>query len=249
VDFDPERVCLIFSKALPSSTDSEGWDADSRQVKETSKTAAVQKLRNQALPAQIRLLQNHGRRHPGLEELTRAPEVQLRGMSVCELKEHITTLGGSSADCLEKEDLVRCLLQKKEMLGRVLGKKFADFTDELPSCVCGSSLIRVTGEERTMRCCDKMPYLSGVPRESTNYQLVLSRLTSMQSSICFCDLCGESVPIANAVWTCKNGDTTILHATSYDVCDECFMKFAARGEAMPSAEPCTALEDAEMTSG
>lgn len=248
VDFDAERVCLVFSRATELlSNDLEGLDVvNARQVKEASKTDAVKKLRQQALPAQVRLLQNHGRRHPGLNEIAQSVEGQLRRMTVDELKQHIKMIGASSDDCLEKEDLVLCILENKQMLGRVLGEKFTELTDELPACVCGSSLIRVSGEERTMRCCDKMPMLSGAPRDSSNYRNVFERLASLQSSICFCDLCGESVPTANAVWTCKNGDTTILHATSYDVCDECFMKYSACGESMPSSDPGPAA-DMDMT--
>lgn len=248
VDFDPERVCLLFSRApTETSEDSTCRDSqDPRQRRESRKNEAVQKLRQQALPAQIRLLQKYGVRHPGLKEIAETPEVELRRMSVAELKSQISHLGGSSEDCLEKEDLVRCLADKKELLGRVLGEKFAASTDDLPSCVCGSKLLRVSGEERTMRCCDKMQMLSGVSRDSQNYRTVFERLTSMQSSICFCDLCGSSVPTANAVWTCENGDSTILHATSYDVCDECYMKYAALGESMPSADP-SAVVDTEMT--
>jgi len=254
VDFDPEEVCLVFSRAsAPLSTDLEGLGVhDARTVKEQSKNDAVQKLRQQALPAQVRLLQKHGWRHPGLKEMASAPEVELRRMPVSELSQHMATLGGSSVDSsspqgtdCEKEELVRCLAQKKEVMCRVLGERLASLTEELPACVCGSSLIRVSGEERTMRCCDKMAMLSGFARDSNNYRMVFERLTVLQRSICFCDLCGESVPTANSVWTCKNGDTTILHATSYDVCDECFMKYAVLGEIMPSSSP--RVVDTEMT--
>lgn len=249
VDFDPDKVCLIFSRAPPESFPvMEGLSShDARKNIENLRNDAVQKLRQQALPAQVRLLQNHSARHPGLKDIAQAPEEQLRRMSVPELKQHIVSIGGNCEECLEKEDLVRCLLEHKEMIGRVLGERLAAQTEDLPSCVCGSSLLRVSGEERTMRCCDKMQILQGASRDSHNYRLVFERLKAMQSSICFCDLCGTSVPTQNAVWTCKNGDSTILHATSYDVCDECFMKYGALGESMPT-EAFTA-PDADMTSG
>jgi len=256
VDFDPERICLLFSRApmpvLPNieCVGARNWN-ESRQLRETTKQEAVQKLRQQALPAQIRLLQSHGRRYPELSEVARTPEMQLRRMSVSDLKRHITAVRGNSADCVEKDDLICRLLQEantKKMIGRVLGETFASSTEECPACVCGSSLIRVSGAERTMRCCDKMPQLAGASRDSSYYQNAFERLSTLQSSVCFCDLCGDSVPTANAVWTCKNGDSTILHATSYDVCDECFMRYAAFGEPIPSskAEP---VEDVEMTDG
>ena len=30
--------------------------------------------------------------------------------------------------------------------------------------------------------------------------------------------------IETAIWTCENGETTILHATAYDVCERCFVR-------------------------
>jgi len=253
VDFDPERLCLVFSRAaVPSTPELEGLGFhDARQVKEASKNEAVQKLRQQALPAQVRLLQAHGGLHPGLNDIARQPADQMRRMSVLDLERHIASIGGSSDECLGKEDLVcRCLQEatEKQMIGRVLGEMFTAVTERLPACCCGSSLVRVSGEERTMRCCDKMPMLSGLPRDSHHYQVIFTRLTSVQTSICFCDLCGTSVPTANAVWTCKNGDTTILHATSYDVCDECFMRHAACGESLDISEEPSAM-DVDMSSG
>lgn len=228
VDFDPERVCLVFSRAAQGlRQEAEARGVDARQALEDYKTEAVRKLRQQALPAQVRLLEEHGERNPVLHDMALAPEAQLRGMSESALRRHIIDLGGNAPDNLEKEDLVSLLrkeAEEKQALGCLLGRNFADATQELPSCVCGCSLERVSGDERTMRCCDKM--LAGSSRDSQQYLDVFERLTLMQPSICFCDLCGKSVAIANAVWTCENGDSTILHATSYDVCDECFMRYA-----------------------
>merc|ERR1712080_442388 len=128
----------------------------------------------------------------------------------------------------EKDDLVCRLLKEandKQMMGRILGEKLATVTEELPACVCGSSLVHVSGEERAKRFLDTQP---GASRDSLHYQMLLHMLTSKQgASLCMCDLCGANVGVANAVWTCRNGDCTILHATSYDICDECFMRYAA----------------------
>jgi len=256
VDFDPEKNCLLFSRApvpaLPAAAcfGARNWH-EARQLREATKQEAVQKLRQQALPAQIRILQSHGRRNPELSQVARTPELQLRRMSVPELKRQHTILGISSNDCLDKDDLVCRLLQEannKKMIGCLLGEKLASSTEHLPGCVCGSSLVRVTGAERTMRCCDKMPQLAGSSRDSPYYQNAFERLSALQRSVCFCDLCGDSVPTANAVWTCENGDSTILHATSYDVCDECFMRYAAFGDAIPSSTSKSVV-DIEMTSG
>lgn len=245
VDFNPDKNCLVFSRAVvqpPPDQECIRSRNTARQRLECSRQEAVQKLRQQAAPAQMRLLISHGNKNPDLSHLAHTALDQIRRMTVSELRGHIESVGGSIADCIDKEDLVNLLMEEvktKQMMGRVMGEKFAESSSESPACVCGSSLVRITGAERTMRCCDKMPHLHGLSRESLHYRMAFERLSATQSSVCFCDLCGDSVPTQNAVWTCKNGDSTILHATSYDVCDECFMRYAACGGKLPSPQEAT----------
>ena len=44
-----------------------------------------------------------------------------------------------------------------------------------------------------------------------------------------CDLCDEHLSHSVAVYTCDNGERTILHPTTYDVCEACFVRYAING--------------------
>ena len=48
------------------------------------------------------------------------------------------------------------------------------------------------------------------------------------TSSVICDLCDRMVPPKSVVYTCSSGETTVLHATEYDICRACFLDFAVR---------------------
>ena len=50
------------------------------------------------------------------------------------------------------------------------------------------------------------------------------------SSGIVCDLCDEQLPFNTPVFVCGNGDSTILHPTTYDVCEDCFVRYCIHGE-------------------
>merc|ERR1712224_1105161 len=108
VDFDPDKLCLVFSRAQtpPAEVADESAVDGSRQTKNVKRQDVIKRLRWQALPAQVKLLRAHGKRNPALREMALTPEAQFHMMSVSDLKQHIVSLGHSSADCLEKSDLV-----------------------------------------------------------------------------------------------------------------------------------------------
>lgn len=218
VDFDADKACLVFSRA-PARHGSPNIRIR-RQIEN--------KLREQALPGMVRLLQNYGRQYPAFGDIARAPEAQLHSLSMSDLEGHATTLDVCTDGPLEKEELIRRLVKEaseKEMMGHLLGARFAASVEKAPSCVCGCSLIRISGSERGMRYLDTLPLLSGVSRDSEQYQRIFQ--SASENSLCFCDLCGGWQSVTNYVWTCENGDTTILHANSWDICDECFTKHVA----------------------
>jgi len=71
-----------------------------------------------------------------------------------------------------------------------------------------------------------------------------------------CDLCTLPITVGDAVWTCESNTSTILHATSYDVCDTCFLRYACSWEAPQAAsrppngdegEPSPETDDATAT--
>jgi len=100
-----------------------------------------------------------------------------------------------------------------------------------PRCVCGSVLERVTLHERARRFFIQ----AGQWLDSERLAPVLAagwvRIV--------CDLCSEPLDLEQPdVWVCEQGDSTIKHATSNDVCTRCMiqhawgvMDLAERGEA------------------
>eukprot|EP00929_Paragymnodinium_shiwhaense_P079034 TRINITY_DN4105_c0_g1_i1.p1 TRINITY_DN4105_c0_g1~~TRINITY_DN4105_c0_g1_i1.p1 ORF type:complete len:327 (-),score=62.89 TRINITY_DN4105_c0_g1_i1:202-1182(-) len=233
VDFDAERGCLVFSKESSPFhlADCRGMDSEEERRAIDSRTRATAKLREQALPAQVRLLEVHGASNPALAAIAHCPEENLVMAPEETLKRYIKAFGGSFDDCESKQGLVCRLLEVAEStlsLAPLLGDSMATACVSPPSCVCGSALERVSGAERARRCCEKL--VPGSPPGSVAFESTLARLTMSGTAICFCDLCTSFVPINDAVWTCKNGDSTILHATSYDVCDRCFMRYVCKME-------------------
>lgn len=218
VDYDAEKCGLVFSPETSSPLqDIEGKSADKQSV--MCKT--MQKLREQALPTQLKHLQHYGAQHPVLKEIASDPEVHLRKRHAAELRQYIHDLGGDIVNCLEKEDLVHRLVETAGQ-GEVVCSILSELVADCPTCVCGSSLEWVTGGERTIRACEVL--FPGVSRESERFGLLQEMFKEKCGSACFCDLCSCPMPCSNGVWTCKNGNSTILHATAYDVCSKCFMK-------------------------
>ena len=54
-------------------------------------------------------------------------------------------------------------------------------------------------------------------------------LVAAAASCVVCDLCDEHLSHSVAVYTCDNGERTILHPTTYDVCEACFVRYAING--------------------
>jgi len=239
IEFDADKLQLVFSRKQESSlqVDVHCSVNASRQSKRSEQIEVITKLRQQALPAQVRLLQAHGKHHPDLMmNALAAAAPPLQGMLVAALKHNIQALDECS-DWLSKDRLVNCLFREsleKRKMWRLLGENFAAATDEMPACVCGSSLVNVSGEERIMRHFDQLGY----PRDSVEYRRMLSQVLVKArecESVISCDLCEQPVPRTDSIWTCKNSHMTMLHPTSYDICNDCFMVHAACTEASMNA--------------
>lgn len=89
-----------------------------------------------------------------------------------------------------------------------------------PRCVCGGALERLTGEERVRRVFGRQ--LPVNMHGTAIFEQIVAGILNQGRSICSCDLCGRSIDPRSAVWTCQNGNRTILHANAYDVCESCF---------------------------
>lgn len=115
-----------------------------------------------------------------------------------------------------------------------------------PRCVCGSQLERVDGRERMRQVLRRQfPML---PEGLPDFERLLAN--AYQDACAFrcmaeCDLCGTRVPPEQCVWTCSNGDSTILHTNAYDVCDSCF---ARHGYNVVTVEPEPAMDYMQDTS-
>jgi len=93
-----------------------------------------------------------------------------------------------------------------------------------PRCVCGGELSCMFARDRARGFLSELhPVLRQEPRR---LELIIDAQRAAGGSFFVCDVCEGSVPLDSAVWTCGNGKRTILHATSYDVCQRCFVRHA-----------------------
>merc|ERR1712072_731439 len=88
-----------------------------------------------------------------------------------------------------------------------------------PKCVCRSSLQRVDGLQRAILLRQQLGLRDALSEEELE-QWILS------GDFIICDCCEKRVPLSkdSFVWTCENRNCTILHATSYDICEKCFVQ-------------------------
>jgi len=182
VDYDAEKLQLIFGKA------------DRQEVPHQRSAQHLfqhqHRLAAQAMPAQIRFLQEFGEQLP----------VDIRETSLC--------VSSGSSDAVSS-----------------LGARCAEAASTGPSCVCGVMLERVSGLERARRWCTmNAPH---VAVDSITFNHIVEEMLSQSAS--YCDLCDEHLPPGGAVWTCQNGNRTILHANAFDVCDLCLVRNACTG--------------------
>ena len=51
----------------------------------------------------------------------------------------------------------------------------------------------------------------------------------MGTTCVVCDLCDRHLPPTLVCYTCGNGQRTILHPTTYDVCEPCWVRHCVDG--------------------
>lgn len=258
VDFDAERRCLVFapetvdmttssqqqlakliqseylesvkvSQSQPSRESMQRFILEHDRYKELAqvdemRTATIRRLRLQAMPAQIMLLQQYGEANPSLLQMRSNASEALATSSIPNLVKFMNDARVDTAGCIEKSEMISRLLIERDNYS-ICGL-WASQTGPEPQCVCRSTLQRIGGEERFRRCLgDKGDELSD--------EVVQQRLLHLQEkdvSLVICDCCEQSVPLSrtSSVWTCVNRNCTILHATSYDICDKCFVRHACK---------------------
>jgi len=179
----------------------------------------IEKIRRQAMPAQIKILQQFSEDNPNVKRIVGNPSDVLAKASVGELKKLMNASNVTAHGCLEKSDLVGRLAEKAG--AGILQCAWASQKCQAPSCVCGSSLQRVSGLTRFRDSLgDRATGLS-----DEELQRRLQQLQSQGGGVVICDICEHNVPLSDvsSVWTCANRNSTMLHATSYDICDKCFI--------------------------
>jgi len=85
-------------------------------------------------------------------------------------------------------------------------------------CVCGGKLQEIGLRERVHLLVEpkgENGVLTYAGRRFTVDQIIEMHAVT-------CDLCRKAVERTARLWTCGNGANTILHAQSYDICQQCF---------------------------
>eukprot|EP00746_Dinoflagellata_sp_MGD_P140183 gnl/MRDRNA2_/MRDRNA2_73476_c0_seq1.p1 gnl/MRDRNA2_/MRDRNA2_73476_c0~~gnl/MRDRNA2_/MRDRNA2_73476_c0_seq1.p1 ORF type:complete len:225 (+),score=32.42 gnl/MRDRNA2_/MRDRNA2_73476_c0_seq1:495-1169(+) len=169
----------------------------------------------------------------------RDPQAQLCKMPISELKRHVAFTGCAIDRGSEKAEVVQRLLNHSR--NSVVAALWASDARATPSCVCGSVLYRVYGSARAQQSAEKVLKRMGIPTQTPQYndtfERVFKRLTCKGN--CgdrTCDLCYHPVKINGGVWTCRNADGTILHASEYEVCDNCFVNHTSDAVTIGKAE-------------
>ena len=237
VDFDPEaadgRGKLVFSAADPS----EG---------QISQTAVVNRLAGQAAPLMARLLRRHGEEHPFLRVIAHDPGAFLASRPARELRTLLQELGGDGAGCLEKGDFVeRMLIYAKgapKLAAFIAATDARSAGDETAAdssgnnnncrrharCVCGGRLERLSGRDRCRSATQKLFATMAQQLPPALHDAFMEQLGTRVSMV-VCDLCDTQLTPQSAVYSCGTGEKTILHPTTYDVCEDCFVLFAIEG--------------------
>eukprot|EP00927_Polykrikos_kofoidii_P077712 TRINITY_DN74629_c0_g1_i1.p1 TRINITY_DN74629_c0_g1~~TRINITY_DN74629_c0_g1_i1.p1 ORF type:complete len:329 (-),score=49.05 TRINITY_DN74629_c0_g1_i1:33-935(-) len=238
VDFDSETGRLLFSSP----------EAGAQQELAPE---SVKRILRQARPAQIRLLLELRELRPILREYAKTPECFLHRLTDSVLLNQLASIGGDVAGCADTAEIVQRLLSASSdrpgalpsFLASVCGE--GDAAPCQPKCVCGSTLERVCSRERMNRIFDKLVPESATD-EATRRQIYDNFMARGVGGV-ECDLCESIMVSDSAVWTCMSDDSTIFHATSYDVCEECFACHACGGEVKRDTHAQASTQHLELT--
>lgn len=179
----------------------------------------IERLRHQASPVQVKLLQHYGKTNPSLLEVHGNAREVLKNSSISELKTFLQEAGVDRSGCLEKSDLVNQLVENSH--SSRISSLWASQQCSPPKCVCGCSFSLVSG-------LDRFKMMIKDDRDSLSAEAIELALQQRVWMFVVCDICESSVPLGrnSRVWTCENRTSSILHATSYDICETCFVQSA-----------------------
>jgi len=185
----------------------------------------IERLAQQAIPAMTRKLQRYQAANDvPLEGFRQNPEKHLENVAVAELMAHVELVGRTAVQPpITKRHLIKQLVSTIDNPGQ-LSSFLVSTTLEPPPCVCGGTLTRIDGRTRTAH------FLGAQGVAEHALQRALQTYERMGTTNVICDVCDSQVPFLGFVWTCSNGASTILHATTYDVCDACFILHGCGGD-------------------
>ena len=205
------------------------------------RAAVVERLAEQAAPVMARLLEEWGAAHPTLRPMAREPAAALRSSPVKALKEALMALGGDPAPCLTKADVIAALeasaggraplaaywVMAESSDGDDAGDGAAGASSDAPRCVCGGALARMPGRQRARRfLLSVQPGLAQAPPHIVDAHIDALIASNAAMFMFICDVCERPIATRQPTWSCANAERTILHASAYDVCEDCFCRHA-----------------------
>lgn len=176
----------------------------------------IERLVEQARPAQIRLLRQVGDADPGLRSAAAGAVKARETLALSAVAEW------SSGGEARRRELRGEQVRVEGLLNSVSGR--AAEAPKQPACVCGNQLAHVSYRERVRRYMRmRLPSLAA---GSSELDRQVDAHLERGEACYYCDICGES-RAEGGVWTCESGNSTVLHANAYDVCEFCFAVYCA----------------------
>lgn len=180
-----------------------------------ARECALSRLGEQARPAQEKLLRQFGESLPA---------------DFKNMRESIKALLNPRDEAVSLEAVERGHENAEAFAARI-----SEEAPKQPRCVCGKRLERISCAERAVRYCQML--VPHVAPGTEAFDRVLQKVASTGPA--YCDLCQEGIAPGGAVWTCEDGNRTILHANAFDICDHCFARHTlgfAKAPALPPRE-------------
>lgn len=196
-------------------------DAPILESIEQQRTGVIQRLRHQVVPSQVKMMQRYFEANPSLHHIQSNATETLATASVAELKSLMETASIDANGCLQKSEMIDRLVQQTDTTS--LCCLWASQKCQAPKCACGCLSKRISGPERFTNCVRELESFEAMQRE-------VQRRQDEGTMKVQCDICDDHIPLCpgSFLWSCENRNSSIFHATSYDMCDKCFVDSGSR---------------------
>eukprot|EP00405_Crypthecodinium_cohnii_P026735 CAMPEP_0206495524 /NCGR_PEP_ID=MMETSP0324_2-20121206/48633_1 /ASSEMBLY_ACC=CAM_ASM_000836 /TAXON_ID=2866 /ORGANISM="Crypthecodinium cohnii, Strain Seligo" /LENGTH=308 /DNA_ID=CAMNT_0053979903 /DNA_START=109 /DNA_END=1035 /DNA_ORIENTATION=- len=228
IDMDEYRRCVRIREQKPDTP--EGQQAEARiqqilQERTSYFTATVNRLVQQVAPVVCQRLAYFGEENPRLQEVAKGKLLRpFADESLERLRERAKSLSEAA-----NVDTIQDHAQLEVLLRRLAGGSNARLASywastggatHPPYCICRSELKRTTGRERSFMAMEAF----GFRRDDQRVLREIERRADADDMNIVCDVCESHVKFSHFTWTCVGGSDTIMHPSSYDICDDCFIK-------------------------